>query len=183
MAGPSGRRHLCAWHLCSEFFGSTLLQYVLCIKLQLLPVARWGSFLHTILPAISMAALPTAFIARLTRTSMIEVLQQDYILTARSKGLSSISILFKHAMRNSILPVVTYIGPLAASILTGSFIVEKIFAIPGLGYWFVMSVSNRDYTVILGVTVFYSCLLMICVFLVDILYTWIDPRTRTTLQK
>ncbi len=161
-----------------SFLIATLLQYIFCIKLQLLPVARWGTFSHAILPALAMAALPTAFIARLTRTSMVEVLQQDYILTARSKGLTSLSLLMKHVMRNSILPVITYIGPLTASILTGSFIVEKIFAIPGLGYWFVMSVSNRDYTVILGVTVFYSCLLMCCVFLVDIIYTLIDPRIR-----
>ncbi len=166
-----------------SFLIATLLQYIFCIKLQLLPVARWGSFSHAILPALSMAALPTAFIARLTRSSMVEVLQQDYILTARSKGLSSVRILIRHVMRNALLPVVTYIGPLTASILTGSFVVEKIFAIPGLGYWFVMSVSNRDYTVILGVTVFYSCLLMFCVFLVDILYTFIDPRIKAVLRR
>lgn len=166
-----------------SFLIATLLQYIFCIKLQLFPVARWGSFSHTILPAISMAALPTAFIARLTRSSMIEVLQQDYILTARSKGISTTKLMLGHVMRNALLPVITYAGPLTASILTGSFVVEKIFAIPGLGYWFVMSVSNRDYTVILGVTVFYSCLLLLCVFFVDILYAFIDPRIRTAIKK
>ncbi|MBS3904148.1 MAG: ABC transporter permease [Simkania sp.] len=166
-----------------SFLIATLLQYLFCIKLQLLPVARWGSFSHTLLPALSMAALPTAFIARLTRSSMVEILQQDYILTARSKGLSSIRLMLRHVMRNALLPVVTYIGPLTASILTGSFVIEKIFAIPGLGYWFVMSVSNRDYTVILGVTVFYSCLLMCCIFLVDIFYAFLDPRIRTAFRR
>ena len=166
-----------------SFLVATLLQYIFCIKLQIFPVARWGTFSHAILPAMSMAALPTAFIARLTQANMIEVLSQDYILTARAKGISTIRLMLFHVMRNAILPVVTYAGPLTASVLTGSFVVEKIFAIPGLGYWFVMSVSNRDYTVILGVTVFYSCLLLLCVFFVDIVYALIDPRIRTIERK
>jgi oligopeptide transport system permease protein len=165
-----------------SFLIATLLQYIFCIKLQLFPVARWGTLSHAILPAISMAALPTAFIARLTRSNMIEVLQQDYILTAKSKGISTMRLMLRHVMRNALLPVVTYAGPLTASVLTGSFVVEKIFAIPGLGYWFVMSVSNRDYTVILGVAVFYSCILLLCVFFVDILYAFIDPRIRTATK-
>ena len=115
--------------------------------------ARWGSFAQSVLPALSLAALPTALIARLTRSSMVEVLQQDYILTAKSKGLNSFQIIYRHALRNALLPVVTYLGPLTANVLTGSFVVEKIFGIPGLGQWFVMSVANRDYTLIM------SCLL------------------------
>ncbi len=161
-----------------SFLVATLLQYFFCIKLHLLPVARLTSMAHAILPALSLAALPMTFIAKLTRSSMIEVLGQDYITTAKSKGLSSAKIILSHVLRNMLLPVVTYIGPLSASILTGSFVVEKIFAIPGLGYWFVMSVANRDYTVILGLTVFYSCLLMLLVFFVDIAYMLIDPRIR-----
>ncbi len=161
-----------------SFILATFLQYILAMKLDLLPVARWGSFAQTILPALSLAALPTAYIAKLTRANMIEVLQQDYIQTARSKGLNSFQILWFHALRNALLPVVTYLGSLSTAIMTGSFVVEKIFGIPGLGYWFVMSVLNRDYTVIMGTTVFYSALLLVTIFLVDLIYLLIDPRMR-----
>lgn len=166
-----------------NFIMATFLQYLLAMKLDLFPVARWGGFAHTVLPAISLAALPTAFIARLTRANMVEVLEQDYVQTARSKGLSTFQVVLKHVLKNSLLPVITYIGPLASAILTGSFIVEKIFGIPGLGGWFVTSITNRDYTVIMGVTVFYSALLMLCVFMVDILYTLLDPRIQLTKAK
>ncbi|MBS0620817.1 MAG: ABC transporter permease [Verrucomicrobia bacterium] len=159
-----------------SFILATFLQYLLAMKLHLLPVARWGSFEQTIMPAIALAAMPTAFIARLTRANMIEVLQQDYIQTAKSKGLSPLPILVRHVARNALLPVVTYLGPLSAAVFTGSFAIEKIFGIPGLGQWFVMSITNRDYTVIMGTTIFYSALLMFCVFLVDLLYFAIDPR-------
>jgi oligopeptide transport system permease protein len=130
------------------------------------------------MPALSLAALPLAFIARLTRANMIEVLQQDYIHTAKSKGLGPIQIVMRHVLRNALLPVVSYLGPLTAAVMTGSFAIEKIFGIPGLGQWFVMSISNRDYTVIMGTTLFYSALLLFCVFLVDLLYCFIDPRIR-----
>jgi oligopeptide transport system permease protein len=159
-----------------NFIMATFLQFLFSMKLNVLPVARWGSFSHSILPAISLAALPTAFIARLTRANMVEVLEQDYIQTARSKGLSELKVVFTHALKNSLLPVITYLGPLSSTVLTGSFIIEKIFGIPGLGGWFVTSITNRDYTVIMGVTVFYSTLLMGSVFLVDMVYTWLDPR-------
>lgn len=159
-----------------SFILATFLQYLFSMKLNLLPVARWGSFNHTILPALSLAALPTAFIARLTRTSMIEVLGQDYIQTARSKGLSTFLIITRHVLRNALLPVLAYLGPLAASILTGGFAVEKIFGIPGLGQWFVISISNRDYTVIMGLTLFYSAFLLTAVLLVDIISSFLDPR-------
>ena len=146
------------------------------MKLDILPVARWGSFSQSILPALSLAAMPTAFIARLTRSNMVEVFQQDYILTAKAKGLGSLRITLRHVLRNALLPVVTFLGPLTAAILTGSFAVEKIFGIPGLGQWFVLSITNRDYTVIMGTTIFYSAILMLCVFIVDMLYGIIDPR-------
>ena len=161
-----------------SFILATFLQYFLAIKLDIFPVARWGSFSHTVLPAIALAALPTAFIARLTRSNMVEVLQQDYILTAKAKGLSSLQIVFKHVLRNTLLPVVSYLGPLTASVLTGSFVVERIFGIPGLGQWFVISVTNRDYTLIMALTIFYSAFLMLCVYMVDVLYSLIDPRIR-----
>ena len=159
-----------------SFILATFLQYFFCMKLDWLPVARWGTISHIILPALSLAALPMAFIARLTRSSMIEIFQQDFIQTAKSKGINNFQLIYKHILRNSMLPVVTYLGPLTSSIITGSFAVEKIFGIPGLGQWFVTSIMNRDYTMIMGTTIFYSALLMLCVFLVDILYCLLDPR-------
>lgn len=159
-----------------SFILAAFLQYLFAIKLDLFPVARWGTFQQTVLPALSLAALPTAFIARLTRTNMIEVLGMDYIKTAKAKGLSPFWVVYKHALRNALLPVATYLGTLTANILTGSFIIEKIFGIPGLGQWFINSITNRDYTVIMGLTVFYSCILLTMISIVDLLYSWIDPR-------
>ena len=166
-----------------NFIMATFLQFIFAMKLDLFPVARWGSLAHSVLPALSLAALPTAFIARLTRANMVEVLEQDYVQTARSKGLSITKVVLRHVLKNSLMPVITYLGPLASAILTGSFIVEKIFGIPGLGGWFVTSITNRDYTVIMGVTVFYSTILMLCVLLVDIIYTLVDPRVQIREQK
>lgn len=159
-----------------SFILASFLQYVLAMKLDWLPVARWGDFSQSIMPALSLSMLPMAFIARLTRANMVEVMQQDYIQTAKSKGLNSFQIILKHVIRNALLPVVTYLGPLTAAVLTGSFAIEKIFGIPGLGQWFVTSITNRDYTVIMGTTIFYSAILMLCVFIVDLLYCLIDPR-------
>ena len=161
-----------------SFILATLLQYLLAIKWGVFPVARWGSFAQSILPAIALSALPTAFISRLLRASMIEVLAQDYILTAKSKGFKFIYILIRHVFKNSILTVITYLAPLCSSILTGSFVIEKIFGIPGLGSWFVSSILNRDYTVIMGLTLFYSAILMTSVFLVDLMYSCLDPRIK-----
>lgn len=166
-----------------SFILATFLQYLISMKWDLLPVARWGSFDHSILPALALAALPTAFIARLTRSNMVEIMQEDYIQTARAKGLNPYQIVIRHALRNALLPIVTYLGPLTTAILTGSFAVEKIFGIPGLGQWFVMSITNRDYTVIMGTTVFYSAILMLCVFFVDILYCLVDPRIQLVHKK
>lgn len=161
-----------------NFVLSSVLQYVFAVKLHLLPVARWGSFEHTILPTIALAALPTAFIARLIRSNMVDVLQQDYIRTARAKGLPLFQIALRHGLRNAILPVITYLGPVTGQILTGSFMVERIFAIPGLGQWMIQSIHGRDYPMILGLTIFFSALLMLSMFLVDILYCLLDPRIR-----
>lgn len=161
-----------------SFIMATFLQYFLAIKMGLFPVARWETFMHTILPAFALASSPMAFIARLTRSSMLEVLANDYIKTAKAKGLSQGVITVKHAIRNALLPVVTYMGPLTAGILTGSFVIERIFGIPGLGAHFVTSIGNRDYTVIMGVTVFYSILLLVSILLVDIAYGIIDPRIK-----
>ncbi|MGY0693358.1 ABC transporter permease [Virgibacillus sp. FSP13] len=161
-----------------SFIMATILQYVFAIKLQALPVARFESFAHTILPAVALATTPLAFIARLMRSSMLEVLNADYIKTAKSKGLGKRIVTYKHALRNAILPVVSYLGPLVAAILTGSFVIEKIFGIPGLGNEFVVSVTNRDYTVIMGTTVFFSILLLVSILIVDLIYGLVDPRIK-----
>lgn len=166
-----------------NFILATLLQYTLALKLGWFPVARWGTFMQSVLPALSLAALPTAFIARLTRSSLLEVFRQDYIKTARAKGLNPNQVLLRHALRNGLLPVFTYCGQLALNILVGSFVIERIFGIPGLGQWFVKSVTNRDYTVIMGTTVFYSIILLVGVFLIDIAYHWIDPRITLTGER
>ncbi len=166
-----------------SFIIGTLLMYFLAYRWGYLPSALWGTPKHIIMPAIALAGLPTAFIARLTRSSMLDVLSQDYMKTAQAKGLPRRRMIIIHAMRNAIIPVVTYVGPLLAGILTGSFIVEHIFAIPGLGKHFVMSIHNRDYTLILGVTIFYSVLLIMANLLVDIAYTVIDPRIKLAGRK
>lgn len=161
-----------------SFILATLLQYIFALKLDLFPIARWGTFAHTVLPAVALAALPTAFIARLTRSTMLETLQQDYIKTAKAKGLSLYQVILKHALPNSLLPVVAYLAQLTVNIFVGSFVIEKIFGIPGLGQWFVLSITNRDYTVIMGTTVFYSALLLTATFFVDVAYAWLDPRLK-----
>ena len=161
-----------------SFVLATVLVYVLAIQLGLLPAAMWGGVEYVIMPALALAAYPMAFIARLTRASMLEVLAQDYIKTARAKGLPPTVILYRHALKNALIPVITYIGPMSASVLTGSFIIENIFAIPGLGRHFVTSIYNRDYTVILGVTIFYSLLVIGLNLLVDLIYPLLDPRIK-----
>lgn len=161
-----------------SFILATLLQYVLALKCGLCPVARWGTWSHTLLPTLALAAIPSVFIAKLFRTSLLETLAQDYILMAKAKGLPNNLILLKHAARNAFLPILPFLGQLLANILVGSFIIEKIFSIPGLGQWFVISVSNRDYTLIMGLTVFYSAILLSSIFVVDVLYGWLDPRVR-----
>lgn len=161
-----------------SFVIATVLIYVFAIKLQLLPAAMWGGVEYIILPTVALAGMPMAFIARLTRSSMLEVLGQDYIKTAKAKGLPEHVIIYRHALKNALIPVITYIGPMAAAILTGSFVVETIFAIPGLGRHFVTSIYNRDYTVILGVTVFYSMLVVGLNMIVDLIYPLLDPRIK-----
>ncbi|MBS4192585.1 ABC transporter permease [Bacillus sp. FJAT-49705] len=161
-----------------NFVMATLLIQVIAVNWQILPVATWVSPKHMILPTLALATGPMAIIARLTRASMLEVLTQDYIRTAKAKGLSPVKIVFKHALRNALLPVVTVLGSLAASILTGTFVIEKIFAIPGMGKYFVESINQRDYPVIMGTTVFYSTILIMMLFLVDIAYGILDPRIK-----
>ncbi|PLR81714.1 ABC transporter permease [Bacillus sp. V33-4] len=161
-----------------NFVMATLLIQQVAVNWGILPVATWSSIRHMILPTLALATGPMALIARLTRSSMLEVLTQDYIRTARAKGLSPVKIVIKHALRNALLPVVTVLGSLAASILTGTFVIEKIFAIPGMGKYFIESIGNRDYPVIMGTTVFYSAILIFMLFLVDLAYGVLDPRIK-----
>lgn len=161
-----------------NFVLASLLQWFFAMKLHLLPVARLDSFVHTILPSIALAALPTAFIARLIRANMTEVLAQDYIKTALAKGLPPYLVTMRHGLKNALLPTLAYLGPITSQILTGSFMIEKIFAIPGLGTWMIFSINARDYPMIVGLTIFFSAFLMVSIFLVDILYAVIDPRIR-----
>lgn len=161
-----------------SFVVSTVLMMILSVKLNLLPTYGLTTPLHYIMPVMALSFYPTAYISRLMRSSMLEVLGQDYMRTARSKGLSQFAMLFKHALRNAILPVITYLGPLLAYTLTGSFVVEKIFTIPGLGNEFISSIINRDYTMIMGTTIFLAALLITVNLLVDITYKIIDPRIK-----
>lgn len=166
----------------SFIFAAVLIQ-LFAFTWPVLPAALWKGPAYVILPALALAAQPTAFIMRLTRASLVDALGQDYIRTARSRGIGPWSLLYRHALRNALLPVVSYIGPLAAALMTGSFIVETIFAIPGLGRHFVTSIYNRDYTVILGITIFYSFLIMMMNLLVDLIYPLLDPRITVDSRK
>ena len=166
-----------------SFVVAALLIYVLSTKLHLLPAAMWNGWRYEIMPALALSGMPMSFIARLMRSSMLDILSQDYIKTARAKGLSWSKVLIKHALPNSLIPVVTYLGPMTASILTGSFVIETIFAIPGLGQYFVTSIYNRDYTVILGVTIFYSVMVIVLNMVVDLLYPLLDPRIKIGEEK
>ncbi|MEG2200202.1 MAG: ABC transporter permease [Anaerovorax sp.] len=161
-----------------DFMMGALLQYFFGIKWGLLPVAQYKGFVYTIMPSIALGFYTLATVSRLMRASMLEVVQQDYIKTAKSKGISKFRITFKHQFRNAIMPIVTVMGPLVASVLTGTFVIEAIFAVPGIGKFYVQSIQNNDYSLILGITVFYGTFLIMANFLVDILYGVIDPRIR-----
>ena len=161
-----------------SFILAGLMQYFLAFKLGWFPISGWKGFIYSILPALAIAITHMGFIAKLTRSSMLEQNNSDYVKMARAKGIGKWTIVYRHTLRNALLPVVTYLGPLTAGVVTGSFIVEQIFAIPGLGKHFVQSITNRDYTVIMGTTVFYSIILLFAVLIVDILYGIIDPRIK-----
>jgi len=161
-----------------SFVIATALMYVFSFKLGWLPVFGVSSVKGYVLPVIALSGYSLAFITRLMRSSLLEVMGQDYIRTARAKGLSESAIVMKHAMRNALIPVVTILGPTLASLLTGSFVIEKIFALPGMGIHFVTSIANRDYTAIMGITIFYATILVAMVFIVDVFYVMIDPRIK-----
>lgn len=152
--------------------------YIFAGKLDWVPPFGISTAVSYIGPVLALCGYSLSFVARLTRSSMLEVLRQDYVITARANGLRELSVIGKHAVKNALIPVVTYMGPTIAAIMTGSFVVERIFAIPGIGRYFVESVSNRDYTVIMGITVLYAAFYVLMVLLVDIAYAFIDPRIR-----
>ena len=161
-----------------NFVLSTLLIQEFAVNLGWFPAATWRTPMHMVLPVAALATAPMAIIARLIRSSMLETLTMDYIKMARAKGLSPMRVIIRHALRNALMPVVTLLGTLMASILTGTFVIEKIFAIPGMGRYFIDSISTRDYPVIMGTTVFYSTILVFMLFLVDMAYCLLDPRIR-----
>ena len=159
-----------------SFISSVILLYTFGSKLNLLPTVGLNTMSSYIMPVTALAIYPTAYITRLMRSSLLDVMGQDYIRTAKAKGLSNFKILFKHALRNGVLPVVTYVGPMLASLMTGSFVVEKIFTVPGLGRDFVSAINQRDYTLIMGTTIVLATLIITANVIVDILYKIIDPR-------
>ncbi len=161
-----------------SFVLGSLIIYLFSARLGWLPAHGLKTWKHYIGPVTALSGFSMAFVARLARSSMLEILQQDYIRTARSKGLSELIVIGKHALKNAMVPVVTYVGPMVASIMTGSFVIEKIFAIPGMGKHFVESVGNRDYTVLMGITIFYAAFYLAMIFIVDVAYMYIDPRIK-----
>ncbi|MDQ0153898.1 oligopeptide ABC transporter permease [Robertmurraya andreesenii] len=161
-----------------SFVFAGLMQYYLGVKLGWFPVAFWRGPEYTILPTIALAMFPLATAARFVRTEMIEVLESDYIVLAKAKGASWFDIAFKHALRNALIPVVTVLGPLVVSLMTGSLVIEKIFGIPGIGEQFVKSIQVNDYPVIMGTTLLFAALFVVVILIVDLLYGVIDPRIR-----
>ena len=166
-----------------SFVVASLLQYVFAIVCPIFPVARYTTFAHTVLPTIALALPTIAKFSRFMRTSMLEVIDSDFVKTARSKGLKKRQIIFSHEIRNSLLPLLSILGPTTASLLMGSFVVESIFAIPGLGNYFVESINTQDYSLIMGLTIFYGMFLVTINFVIDILYGVVDPRIRLGGEK
>ncbi len=162
-----------------NFIMGALLIWIFSLQLGWFQAARWGSMASAVLPVITLGAAPAAYLTYLFRSTLMETLGEDFIRTARAKGLKETSILLKHALRNSLTPIITVMGPLLAALVTGSFIVEYVFAIPGMGRFFITAVTDRDYPMIMGVTLVYSGLLVAANLIVDILYSIADPRVRT----
>ncbi|HPB64484.1 MAG TPA: ABC transporter permease, partial [Mesotoga sp.] len=161
-----------------SFILGSFLQFVFALKLKVLPMAQWTTEMHKILPTVAIALGLLATLTRIMRASMLEVTTQDYVKTAKSKGLSEGKIVWSHEIRNALIPILTMLGPMVASVLMGTFVIEKIFAIPGLGLHFVNSITGLDYTMTMGLTVFFGAFLVTANFLVDIAYGVVDPRIR-----
>lgn len=159
---------------------ATVALYVFALRLGWVPTFGLDDWRGYILPVFALSGFWISFVSRLTRSSLLETLDQDYMTTARAKGLRRGQILIKHGLRNSLLPVVTVLGPVVANLVTGSFVIEQIFALPGIGRQFVLSITNRDYTAIMGITIFYAAILMVMILIVDLIYVWLDPRIKLT---
>lgn len=166
-----------------NFVIAALMMYYLGVKYQVLPVAMWGTWKHAVMPTVALMAYPLATITKYMRASMLEVLDADYVRTAKAKGASSFLVTYKHALKNALLPVLTVSGPMFVNIICGSFVVEQLFAVPGLGQMFVKGVLGRDYAMIMGLTVFYAIILIAMLLLVDILYVFVDPRIKVDQNK
>jgi oligopeptide transport system permease protein len=162
-----------------NFILGALLIWAVALQLGWLQAGRWDDWSSVILPMITLGAAPTAYVSALLRSSLIETLGEDFVRTARAKGVREHSVLARHALRNSLIPILTVMGPLTATLLTGSFVVEYVFAIPGMGRFFITAVTDRDYPLIMGVTLVYTAILVSANFAVDLLYGWVDPRIRT----
>ncbi|MGE5219263.1 MAG: ABC transporter permease [Chloroflexota bacterium] len=161
-----------------NFILGALLIWTIALELGWLQAGRWDDWSSVILPTITLGAAPAAYLAALLRSTLIETLGEDFVRTARAKGLKESAVVMKHALAHSLIPVLTVMGPLAAALLTGSFVVEYVFAIPGMGRFFITAVTDRDYPLIMGVTLIYTTLLVCANFVVDLLYGWVDPRIR-----
>lgn len=161
-----------------NFVVGALLIFIFGITLKILPVALWESPSHMLLPALTLAASPCAYLTRLTRASVLEVLEKDWVRIARSKGLAEMQTLLRHVLRNALVPVVTVLGPLSAILITGSFVVEFIYAIPGMGRFFITAVINRDYDLIMGTTLVFALLLIFTNLIVDLAYLYLEPKMR-----
>ncbi|HWR61445.1 MAG TPA: ABC transporter permease [Clostridia bacterium] len=165
----------------SFIMGTVFIQF-LARNIEWLPIGGWGGYAHSVLPSLALSLMPLAQLARYMRSSMLEVLGQDYIKTAKSKGISKATVVLRHAARNAILPIVSALGTIVSNLLVGSFVIEQIFGIPGLGRFFVMSIGNRDYPLIMGTTIFYAIILVSLLLVVDFAYMLIDPRIKLTTE-
>ena len=166
-----------------EFVVGTLIQLGFSIKLRWLPATQWLTWRHMILPVFALGLNTLAMLARLARSSMMDVISQDYILTARAKGLSNFQVIWRHEIRNSILPIITVMGPRVAALLAGTFVIERVFGIPGMGRFFLESINDLDYTMVLGMTAFYGLFLVTANLVADILYGLVDPRIKLAEKK
>jgi oligopeptide transport system permease protein len=162
-----------------HFILGAVLIWALALQLNWFHAGRWDAFSSAVLPTVTLGAAPAAYLSALLRSSLIESLREDFIRTARAKGINEAGVLFKHALSQSLIPMLTVMGPLTATLLTGSFVVEYVFAIPGMGRFFITAVTDRDYPLIMGVTLIYTALLVSANFVVDLLYGFVDPRIRT----
>ncbi len=160
------------------FVMGILMIIVLAVGLHLLPTGGWGSWQNVLMPALALGFHPAALLARITRASMIEAIRQDYVLTARSKGIAEIVVIYRHILKNALIPVVTVLGPIAAGLIAGSFVIESIFAIPGIGKFYIQAIFARDYGLLMGTTLFYAVVITFANLTVDLAYAVVDPRIR-----